>query len=77
MSVAFSPALFCFSSVHRYVVPLRPLGPFETLCPSEVTPNGDSSSSGGGLASQEGTMERLKPGEHGWWAQGSLVVCLG
>ncbi|XP_070806259.1 signal-induced proliferation-associated 1-like protein 3 [Pituophis catenifer annectens] len=49
------------SSVHRYVVPLRPLGPFETLCPSEVIPNGDSSSSGRGLASQEGTMERLKP----------------
>ncbi|XP_039217772.1 signal-induced proliferation-associated 1-like protein 3 isoform X2 [Crotalus tigris] len=49
------------NSVHRYVVPLRPPGPFEPLCPSEATSNGDSSSSGGGLASQEGTVERPKP----------------
>ncbi|XP_070620306.1 signal-induced proliferation-associated 1-like protein 3 isoform X1 [Erythrolamprus reginae] len=49
------------SSLHRYAAPLRPLGPFEPFCPSEVTPNGDASSSGGGLASQEGTMERPKP----------------
>ncbi|KAM3829582.1 signal-induced proliferation-associated 1-like protein 3 isoform 2-T2 [Vipera latastei] len=49
------------NSVHRYVVPLRPPGPFEPLCPSEATSNGDSSLSGGGLASQEGAMERPKP----------------
>ncbi|XP_032083719.1 signal-induced proliferation-associated 1-like protein 3 isoform X1 [Thamnophis elegans] len=49
------------NSVHRYGVPSRPPGPFEPLAPSEVSPNGDSSSSSGGLASQEGTMERPKP----------------
>uniref|UniRef100_A0A8C5SCK1 Signal induced proliferation associated 1 like 3 n=1 Tax=Laticauda laticaudata TaxID=8630 RepID=A0A8C5SCK1_LATLA len=48
------------NSVHRYVVPLRPLGPFEPLCPPEMTPNGGSSSGRGGLASQEGSMERPK-----------------
>ncbi|XP_015745397.1 signal-induced proliferation-associated 1-like protein 3 isoform X1 [Python bivittatus] len=49
------------SAVHRYVPPPRPLGPFEPLCPSEATSNGDPSLSGGGLASRESIMERPKP----------------
>ncbi|XP_062996613.1 signal-induced proliferation-associated 1-like protein 3 [Elgaria multicarinata webbii] len=48
------------SSLHRYAAPQRALGPFDPLYAHEVTSNGDSSSSGG-LASQESTMERPKP----------------
>ncbi|XP_063168502.1 signal-induced proliferation-associated 1-like protein 3 [Candoia aspera] len=50
------------NSVHRCAAPLRPLGPFEPLCSSEATSNGDAATSfGGALASQENTMERPKP----------------
>ncbi|XP_072836283.2 signal-induced proliferation-associated 1-like protein 3 isoform X3 [Pogona vitticeps] len=48
-------------SAERYAGPQRPLVPFDPLYAQEVISNGGDSSSSGGLASQESTMERPKP----------------
>lgn len=50
-----------FSSVLRHAASQRPLVPFDPLYRHEVNPNGDLS--GGGLASQDSTMERHKAGK--------------